>query len=192
MKHKIKYQTENKGETLSSEEMKKYLSSLEAQISQGSIDLGGNSVETAGPYFFKSRARVKDGRLEYQISFKADLTGVENSKRPEDKRWKSVKKSSFNRKEAEGIKKEMKALWKEIVPRIEAGESPGQEVSQQMLKLFADYEDWVEEDWKESWYNCKLKLERCLTAADNGADDEAGQLMAEIKGLISDCHNRYK
>lgn len=194
MKHKNDYHMEDKGKNRSPDEMKEMFEALADQISRGEITVGVNTVEVADSYFLRSRARVKGGRLEYQISFEADLPGgrQEEGGRPADKNQESVKGQPSGKKERERIKKEIKPLWKEIVTRLEAGESPDPKVSQQMMKLCTDYDNWAEENWKEDWNNCRLKLERCLEAAGNGAHDEAGRLMTEIKGLVKDCHDKYK
>lgn len=193
MKHKDDYHMEDKGKNRSPEEMKEMFEALAAQVNQGEITVGANTVEVAGSYFLNSRARVKKGRLEYQISFEADLPGGRHEEgRPDKKNQESLKGKPSGKKEGERIKKEIKPLWKEIVTRVEAGESPAQEVSQQIMKLCTDYDNWVEENWKEDWNNCKFKLERCLEASGNGDHDEAGRIMAEIKGLVKDCHDKYK
>ncbi|MFP3983916.1 MAG: hypothetical protein ACLFV2_09535 [Desulfurivibrionaceae bacterium] len=193
MKHKGDYHMEDKGKTRSPEEMKEIFEALADQVNKGEITVGENTVEVAGSYFLRSRARVKKGSLEYQISFEADLPGGRHEEgRPDEKKQESLKGNPSGKKERERIKKEMKPLWKEIVTRIEAGESPDQKVSQQMMKLCTDYDNWVEENCKEDWNNCKLKLERCLEAAGNGVHDEAGRLMTEVKGLVKDCHDKYK
>ncbi len=193
MKHRYEHHFENKGKSLSKSEMRKMLKNLATEIGAGKVTVGGDTVDLIDPCYVKSRARVREGRLEYQILFEADTAGKEDIPDSEPGTDKpAAEKARGGKKGAKAIKKELKGLWKVVLPAIEAGNTPDQQVMQRVIALCNEYDHYVEEAWKQEWEVCKSELGSCFEAAASGNHTEAGEMMGRVKEMIRNCHSRYK
>ncbi len=102
------------------------------------------------------------------------------------------KRSSRERYHAKKIKKTTGALWK-VVKKSVGDQVPLSDADiADMLANFKEYDEYVEDKWRESWLECVNAAKRCMDAARQGDFRSAETYLKQVNVLTKACHGKYK
>ena len=170
------------------------LTNLARDLGQGRLQVGSHRVRIGAPSSFKLKQKLKDDSISYDISFQLPVVGTEKSAGPDAAgtaeqpaaQPSPPKKSSSSGKP----KKELAALWKTVVQKVENNASIPAADSNRLRELAAGL--YAGKPWQQAWHECASRIEECLKSAASGDFARARSLAAEVKELTHACHKEYK
>ncbi len=178
------------------EEMAQYLSRLSQMIANGILEFETGPEKIGELVSFVLEIKRKKGNLELELSVKskiADETEGKVDKKFEkyNKKTKSASKR-YRPYRAKLLKKTLGAVRKEFKRSSTNGEIVYGDLIGQLKDLLAQYDEFVEAEWKEQWIVCKNAVEKAINAAKTQDNDAFKASVSQVDDLIKACHKAYK
>ncbi|OCC16192.1 hypothetical protein DBT_0009 [Dissulfuribacter thermophilus] len=178
------------------EEMAEYLSRLSQMIANGILEFETGPEKIEELVSFVLEVKRKKGSLELELSFKSKIPDEKEGKiEGKLERYANKKKSASKRYRpyrAKLLKKTLAAVWKEFKRSSTNGEIVDSDLMDQLRGLLAQYDEFVEAEWKEQWVACKNAVEKALNAAKTQDNDAIKASVSQVDDLIKACHKAYK
>ena len=178
------------------------LSKLAEDLNQGRLRVGSNLVDIDPPTFFKTKQKLKDGRVYFTLSFQApisnnetisDFTPQKEMPTPTASTPPLPKKNGIAQPpEGKKLKKEITRQWKNIVKNFNDNIAPTATESKRILTACEDYNLYTDHQWHQDWQTCCRVVQDTINAAIDGNFNKAMELATEVNRLTKVCHKKYK
>lgn len=179
------------------------LETLANDLKQQQITLGSSCVDVGDPLFFKTKQKLKNGKVYYTLSFQVPLVGDHEKKGQEDEQEPdsppSQKKLSKIPHRMEGqhpsgkaLKKEISRLWKDFGKHLAEGSAPPESLAKNLIKKCNDYCQFTDHAWHDKWLDCVNILKEAVDSAISGNFEKAQALHDEVNRSTKSCHKAFK
>lgn len=176
------------------------LETLAKDIAAGRLRIDEHHISISDPIVFKSKKKLKKGKVHFELTFEASLTGetitedrqtsVPRKTQPSLRRKTSPKKKAGSSKKA--VKKDITRLWKTFSAAIKGKRLPATSDVEILFNLMVEYTPSSDSPWHSDWLTCISDIKKCLSAAKAGNFGKAIERINRINLSKKHCHKLYK
>jgi XXXCH domain-containing protein len=191
-----------KKSSISLEKIAGELSELAEDLSRNKIRVGSSLVDIDPPTFFKTKQKIKDGRVYFTLSFQAPIANTDDIS--DGTTQKEVNKTASagtaakprpetgKHPEGKKLKKQITRQWKNIIKNFNENIAPTKAEAKKLLAACEDYNLYADRQWSKDWQSCCQIVQNTIDAALAGNFPKAQQLATEVNRLTKVCHKKYK